>query len=256
MTDVVSPDLGSFCFTELNTSDIEGSKRFYGELFGWSAAEPPVSDGSYFLFQLGGRDVAGMRRAPHGTHRWIPHVFVNSIADVTAQARRLGARVASPLQETPGLARTCVIHDPQEAELGLWEDGGHQGARLIDMTGTMWWVELLTRDISAARAFYTAVFGWTFIESSKIGFPYTVFKIGERMVAGGGQYEPEWGVTSRWHVLFAVENFEAAVKRAAARGGKLDFWRDVPYNGRFGIIRDAGKAVFCIMDPNQVPEPS
>jgi len=124
------------------------------------------------------------------------------------------------------------------------------------VTGSLWWIEVLARDINVARAFYTELFGWTFFESSKIGFPYTVFTIGEQQAAGGGQHEPEWGITSRWHVLFAVENFEAAVKRTAAQGGTLGFWRDVPHNGRFGILNDPGGAVVCIMDPNQVPAPS
>jgi predicted enzyme related to lactoylglutathione lyase len=155
-----------------------------------------------------------------------------------------------------GVATTCLVRDPEGAELGLWEAGGHGGAQLTEATGGMWWVELLARDIHAARAFYTDVFGWTFRESSKIGFPYTVFQIGDRQAGGAAQYDAEWGVTSRWQVLFAVANFETTVKTAAAQGGRLGFWRDVPYNGRFGILSDAAGAVVCIMDPNQVVEPS
>jgi predicted enzyme related to lactoylglutathione lyase len=256
MTDVAAPTGGTFCVSELNTPDIEGSKRFYGELFGWSAVDMPGTGGRYALFQLGGKDVAAMRRVENGPHRWVPHVFVDSIDDTLARARRLGADAAGAPLETPGVTRTFVFRDPEGAELGLWESGGHPGARLTEVTGSMWWVEVLARDITAARAFYTELFGWTFFESSKIGFPYTVFKMGEQLAAGGGQYEPEWGITSRWHVLFAVENFEAAVKRTAAHGGTLAFWRDVPYNGRFGILNDPGSAVFCIMDPNQVTTPS
>jgi len=39
-------------------------------------------------------------------------------------------------------------------------------------------------------------------------------------------------------------------------GAELGFWRNVPCNGRFGILNDPGGAVFCIMDPNQIVEPS
>jgi predicted enzyme related to lactoylglutathione lyase len=246
---------GEFCMPELHTPDIDGAKRFYGELFGWTAVDVPDARGYYALFQVDGTDVAGLRRVAGATHRWIAHVLVDSIAETAARATQRGATASAPVR-TPGLATTSLVRDPEGAEIGLWEAGGHPGARLTEATGSMWWVELLARDIHAARAFYTGVFGWSVRESSKIGFPYTVFQIGDRQAGGAAQHEPEWGVTSRWQVLFAVAHFETAVKTAAAQGGRLGFWRDVPYNGRFGILNDPGGAVVCIMDPSQVVEPS
>ena len=32
--------VGAPCWADLWTSDVEGSRRFYSELFGWEAAEP------------------------------------------------------------------------------------------------------------------------------------------------------------------------------------------------------------------------
>jgi predicted enzyme related to lactoylglutathione lyase len=242
---------------ELHTPDVDAAKRFYAAVFGWNTVDVPAARGDYTLFQLNGTDVAGLRRVAGAKHRWVPLVLVASIAGTAARATARGATASGHLR-TPGVAATSLIRDPEGAELGLWEAGGHAGAQLTEAAGSMWWVELLSRDIVAARAFYAAVFDWNVRESSKIGFPYTVFQIGDRMIAGGAQYDPEWGVPSRWQVLFAVANFEAAVRTAAAHGGSLGFWRDVPYNGRFGVLDDAQGGVFCIMDPNQVqvPEPS
>jgi predicted enzyme related to lactoylglutathione lyase len=240
---------------ELHTPDVDRAKRFYGELFGWTAVDVPAARGSYTLFQVDGKDVAGMRRVAGATDHWVPHVLTDSIADTAARATARGGTASAPAR-TPGVATTCLLRDPEGAELGLWEAGSHAGAQLTEAARSMWWVELLARDVHAARAFYTDVFGWTVRESSKIGFPYTVFQIGDRQAGGAAQYDPEWGVTSRWQVLFAVTNFESAVKTAAAHGGRLGFWRDVPYNGRFGILSDPGDAVVCIMDPNQIVEPS
>lgn len=248
---------GEFCMPELHTSDVDGAVRFYGAVFGWTAAAVAASRGDYALFQVDGKDVAGLRRVDAAKHRWVPHVSVENIAATAARARQRGATAEAPL-DTPGVGRTCLVRDLEGAEFGLWEAGGHEGAQLTEVAGSMWWVELLARDVVAARAFYTAVFGWNVRESSKIGFPYTVFETGDRMVGGGAQYDPAWGVPSRWQVLFAVANFEATVKNAAAHGGSLGFWRDVPYNGRFGVMDDGRGGAFCIMDPSQVqiPEPS
>src|SRR5688500_2166987 len=144
MTEVIAPDRGAFCFAELNTSDVEGSKRFYGELFGWTAVDVPESGGNYVLFQLEGRDVAGMRRIESGPHRWVAYVLVDSIADTTARATRLAATADTPSARTPGIGHTRIIRAPDGAEVGLWEAGRHQGARVIDVAGSMWWIELMT----------------------------------------------------------------------------------------------------------------
>ena len=55
--------LGSPCWTDLWTSDVEGSRRFYSELLGWEAQEPSPEFGGYFMFTRNGAPVAG-RNSP------------------------------------------------------------------------------------------------------------------------------------------------------------------------------------------------
>ncbi len=54
-----SAPIGSPCWTDLWTSDVEGSRRFYSELFGWEAQEPSPEFGGYFMFTSKGVPVAG-----------------------------------------------------------------------------------------------------------------------------------------------------------------------------------------------------
>ncbi|HXQ62917.1 MAG TPA: VOC family protein, partial [Acidimicrobiales bacterium] len=54
-----SAPIGSPCWTDLWTSDVEGSRRFYAELFGWEAQEPSPEFGGYFMFTRDGVPVAG-----------------------------------------------------------------------------------------------------------------------------------------------------------------------------------------------------
>ena len=75
---------GAFCFAELVTSDTELARRFYGELFGWTSLDVPASAGSYSLFQLRDRTVAGLRRIEQGPHRWVPFLKVESVDALTA----------------------------------------------------------------------------------------------------------------------------------------------------------------------------
>ena len=42
--------IGSPCWVDLWTSDVEGSRRFYRDLFGWEAEEPSAEFGGYFMF--------------------------------------------------------------------------------------------------------------------------------------------------------------------------------------------------------------
>ena len=44
---------GTPCWVDLGTTDLEGAKSFYGDLFGWSAqvAEDPAA-GGYTMFSL------------------------------------------------------------------------------------------------------------------------------------------------------------------------------------------------------------
>jgi predicted enzyme related to lactoylglutathione lyase len=237
----------SFCFAELETYEFDLCKRQYGDLFGWNAVD--VAPG-YALFQSGGLTVAALRFTG-AAHRWVPYVAVESVDDTARRAQQLGATIQTAAFDTPGIARTCVLLDPEGAVFGLWEGRGRAGADVQNDPGTMWWVEVMARDVKTARGFYVDLFGWTFDETLKFDpeEPYTIFRIGEESVAGAAQYRPEWGYTSHWRVLFAVDDWEAALSRIAKVGGDVVFWRDVPHAGRFGIVIDPGEAEFAVMKP-------
>ena len=239
---------GSFCFAELHTQQVELSRQHYRDVFGWDAVEVPAAPG-YSFFQQDGKAVVGLRHAP-GRHRWVPYISVENVDRMAARAKAAGGTIDTAPVDTPGVARTCVIQDPDGGVFGLWEGRGRAGADVQNDTGTMWWVELLARDINATRDFYVGLFGWTFDETLKFGdIPYTIFKVGEESVAGATQYDPDWGVTQSWRVLFAIDDWDATVVRIVKVGGEMVFWRDVPHAGRFGIVHDAGDAEFCVMKP-------
>jgi predicted enzyme related to lactoylglutathione lyase len=241
----------SFCFAELNTHDVETAQRFYAAVLGWKTITVPADDG-YQLFQLEGEDVAALRHAK-GATRWVPYLSVASADEAVAHARQLRASVIAAPFDMNGFARKAVIHDPAGGVVGLWEARGHHGAAVMDRPGSMWWAELLTRDVQGAKNFYAALLGWKPVDTLKYGIRYSVFKLGDEALAGLLPIGADWGpVNAYWQILFAVDHCDAAVERAKAAGGSLVFGpNDIPNAGRAAIIGDPGGAIFVVMQPNE-----
>src|ERR671923_88778 len=42
----------------------------------------------------------------------------------------------------------------------MWQPKRHTGARILREPGALCWTELATRDTTAAKKFYTSLFGW------------------------------------------------------------------------------------------------
>jgi predicted enzyme related to lactoylglutathione lyase len=101
---------------ELHTPDATGARTFYRELLGWRAA---TVAGSYLALDLGH---VGGGIVECGTERsaWLPYVEVDDVAERTAQAQELGARVLLEPREGPTGWRSVVV-TPAGGELALWQ---------------------------------------------------------------------------------------------------------------------------------------
>ncbi|HLX89866.1 MAG TPA: VOC family protein, partial [Acidimicrobiales bacterium] len=84
-----SAPIGAPCWTDLSTPDVEASRRFYSELFGWEAAEPSAEFGGYFMFLRNGVPVAGgmgpMGDDGFAANAWQVHLATDDITK-TAEA--------------------------------------------------------------------------------------------------------------------------------------------------------------------------
>lgn len=113
--------------------------------------------------------------------------------------------------------------------------------------GAVAWNELMTRDIKAAKAFYTETCGWTYdAMTMDSGNHYYVAMAGGRPVAGLMDMTGLPGMTEvppHWFTYFAVDDVDAAVKQTTAKGGEViraPF--DVDGIGRIAILKDSGGA--------------
>lgn len=250
---------GTFCWVDLGTTDAEGAKAFYTELFGWSAIDNPAGpDMVYTMLQIEGKDVAGLyqmseeQRSQGMPPLWLSYVSVANVDECAAKAKSLGGQVLQEPFDVMDVGRMALVQDPTGAVLALWQPRTHIGARLANVPGALSWNELATNDTQVAGEFYTRLFDWG-AQAQEMGpTTYTTFMNGERMNGGMLQITEEWGdVPPHWMVYFAVEDCDGSTEKAKELGGEIIVPpRDIPPVGRFAVVQDPQGGAFTIIRLN------
>jgi predicted enzyme related to lactoylglutathione lyase len=122
--------------------------------------------------------------------------------------------------------------------------------------GIFSWVDLGTTDAEAAKAFYSGLFGWTFLDiPTDSGTIYSMAQIKGYDVAGLGPLNPamqEQGIPPHWSVYVKHDDVDAVAARAKEAGGTVLFPPfDVMDSGRMTMIQDPTGAVFGVWQPKQ-----
>jgi predicted enzyme related to lactoylglutathione lyase len=106
---------GAMTWWEVNTRAFEDCKRFYGQVFGWSAEPLDAPGVNYVTWKLDGKTVGGMLEM---TPEWegIPSAWMTyfAVTDTDAAAQRageLGGSVGAPPFDTD-FGRIAVLVDP------------------------------------------------------------------------------------------------------------------------------------------------
>jgi predicted enzyme related to lactoylglutathione lyase len=116
---------GVFVWDELHTSDPEAAKSFYGDVFGWEAADTDMGGMIYTLFKRAGdKDVAGCMQLMEGNPappHWLVYIAAQDVDATTARAKELGAAVFVEPTDIPNMGRFSVLQDPAGAVFGLFQ---------------------------------------------------------------------------------------------------------------------------------------
>jgi predicted enzyme related to lactoylglutathione lyase len=117
---------GALTWNELATRDVEGSKAFYGSVFGWTARDAEMSGLPYVVWELDGATIAGMQPMvgpswpddlpPH----WMIYFAVGHCDESADLAVRLGGRIVRPPTSFP-MGRYAVLADPQGGTFSVLE---------------------------------------------------------------------------------------------------------------------------------------
>jgi hypothetical protein len=243
---------------DVGSPDIDGAISFYGGLFGWEFQSAGPDAGGYGFFQLGGRTVAGgMQTEPdQGPPAWTVY-FQSEDAQATAKAAEQahGTVLFQPM-DVMGQGHMAVLADKGGAPFGIWQPGQTKGVDVASDPGSLCWVELHTRDVAAAAAFYHQVLG---LETSSVPFPggmYTCLNAagaGEDAMFGGivslSDSPADEGADPHWLPYFEVESTDAVVENAQRLGGTVRMPATTvegvgrmahladPYGVRFAVIK-------------------
>jgi hypothetical protein len=254
MPERTSYEPGTPSWVDLSTPDMDGARRFYGELFGWEAEEagPAEQTGGYSFFVLRGHKVAGFGpiMGEGQPPAWTTYFAADDADAVAERARAAGAQLLMDPMDVMETGRMLVLAHPAAGFLGAWQPRSFSGAELVNEPGTWTWNELMTRDVDGAKRFLAEVFGVTTTERDFDGMTYTVVQVGETGVAGIVPMPP--GVPDQvpayWQAYFAVEDCDAAVARAQELGGSLTMPpMDAPGVGRFAAVADPYGASFSVI---------
>jgi hypothetical protein len=116
----------AFVHVELNTTDVDKAKAFYGKLFEWTLEDVPMPGMSYTMIKVGKGTGGGIMKhpMPGAPSAWLAYVEVDDIAASTEKARSLGANIIRDVTEVPGAGWLSILMDPTGAALGLWKPKG------------------------------------------------------------------------------------------------------------------------------------
>lgn len=241
---------GTPAWFDLMTPDLEGARKFYGELFGWTFLVGPAEMGYYTMCQLGGANAAGMglkpKDAPYPTVWSVYFKSTDINASVEAVKANGGQVMVGPM-DVAGEGHMAVCLDPTGATFGFWQDGRHTGAHVADEPGAMTWAEVCTRDGAKARDFYVKVLD---CEAKQLpGMDYWTLDKNGAATSGvmhmGEKFPKE--IPPHWMAYFAVSDTEASVELLKKNGGKL---HNGPFDtayGRIAVVSDPYGAVFSII---------
>lgn len=246
------------CWTDLTTPAVDAAKAFYAAVFGWSFRDTEAAYGGYAIAEVDGAPAAGIGPLPPGARPGWTVYFASPDADSTAAAvRAQGGTVVLPPGDVGPLGRMFLATDPTGAAFGVWQAGTHIGAGVANRPGGLTWEDLRSPDPDAARAFYTALFGYRTEPIPDGPADYTTFALAdEELPLGGmGGMMGADDQPAHWLVYLGVIDAVAAVAAAERAGGTVlmqDF--ETPY-GRMAALADPAGAAFWVIETDGEGQP-
>src|SRR5215813_3528571 len=113
-----------FVHLELNTTDLNKAKDFYGKLFSWKLEDMPMGGGgTYTMINVGEGTGGGMMKhpMPGAPSAWLAYVMVDDVAASTKKAKSLGATIIKDVSEVPQYGWFSILQDPTGAVFALWK---------------------------------------------------------------------------------------------------------------------------------------
>lgn len=121
---------------------------------------------------------------------------------------------------------------------------------MVGHHGRFVWYELITTDMTAARAFYSKVVGWGAQDASTPGLAYSLFTAGKTSVSGLMNLPEEarkMGATPRWMGYIGVNDVDATADRIRRLGGAVYVPPTDSNIGRISVVADPQTATLALV---------
>ncbi|MFE0351014.1 VOC family protein [Streptomyces griseoluteus] len=244
---------GTPCWADAMFTDLEGAKRFYGDVLGWTFGESSSEYGNYTQAYADGKAVAAVVPPMPGqesTSQWCLYLASPDAAATAAKAEENGGEVLMEPMRVGDFGTMAIAREPSGAVFGIWQGDAHEGFEAVAEPGACCWAELYTREPEKADAFLSAVFPYRMKDMADEHVDFRLFDLGADPVLGrmrmGEEFPPE--VPSYVNVYFTVDDCDAAVARATERGAVLRFGPMTSPFGRFAALTDPQGTSFSVID--------
>ena len=115
---------------EVPADDVERSRKFYTDLFGWKIEKWPGTDSGDMEYwtvtttddkgnkaSVGG----GMMKRQNQQQQITNFIDVKSLDEYSSKVEKLGGKVVVSKMAVPGMGYFAVCHDTENNSFGLWE---------------------------------------------------------------------------------------------------------------------------------------
>jgi len=246
----IPDDVGQFIWQDLITDEVSASKRFYGELLGWSFEETTRLGKPYLLVRSGNHMIGGIVGAERDQPdqpiaQWLSYVRVDNLNQAIDRMKRSGGTVLVDPTMVGSSSVAAVIKDPQGAILGLLQSS-EEAPDAPAPLGEFFWREYLTPDSERALSFYSDVLGYqSEISEERDDMTYHVLR---RIKPRAGMIKiEELPVRPNWLPYVRVDDPVALAGKALDLGGKV-LLAPSPgaRNSSVAIVTDPGGAAVAL----------
>lgn len=122
-----SSDMPTIIHFEIPTDDLERSKKFYSELFGWNFEKYSLPEGMDYLIitttdDQGNKSIGGgMMKRQNPQHVMTNYIGVKSVDEYSTKISQSGGKVVMSKKSVPGMGYFAICLDTENNSFGIWE---------------------------------------------------------------------------------------------------------------------------------------
>ncbi len=237
---------------DLITPDVEQSKTFYGDVFGWTFEDFTLQGKKYVMISHQGDYIGGMIEMPSSESSiWIASVSTEDVEKQSLNVTQNGGKVLLKTANIPGRGKQSILEGNQGEKFSFIHSlNGDPTSKTHFAEGDWLWMEFWADNPSDAYTFYNKAFRTNVEQIVSDNKPYWILQSNGKRVAGIIQ-NPLTNVDSQWVPYIQTQNPSATVKKVEENGGYVILApQESIRKGSVGVVQDPNGAILCLQSWN------